>query len=633
MIVPNIFVCGPDTFGHPSIPLENALKYLESLDTIDIDIENEIETQVLLCIQLGNKTCQIVFTDYFEKLRNLLETKLLRIHNGLHDLRFLYRLDIYPENVRDTFLQEMILNAGKFELNASLRNASLKSCTLKYCKVTLDKSLQKTPKLTHEFITYAATDIIYLEDIDTRQRSLGESLDIMRVYDLENEYVKVLAYITNCGFGVNVPEFVEYNKKNMAEAQATHERLKELVIQDEKLAGFVSIKSELFSTPETVLDFNWSQTAKVTKVFEALGFQWFEKGKQKLDSKLMIRDENKHPLIKEYLKLSKLAKKISTFGESLLKAVGPDGRLRTNYIQIITTGRSSSRSYDEDSDIEGRNTQNIPKLSPERKFFIAQGDNSLVIADYAGQETRILANMAQDPKYTAYISDPEKDLHSYMCHRAWPHLRVYSEMEVKAKFPDDRTKAKPATFCIPYGGDGYTVARALDLPDEEGIRIFKEYMADFKGLDKFFDRVTKDALKRGFILVNKITRRKIFLDGFDMYKRLSATPNKSKEEWVLWKKYEGKKGRLARNYPVQGTGADMLKQAAINFFKLLKKNNLLNTVLINNVVHDEIVTECPPELIEKTKQALKVCMEHAGKQFCQSIPTIVDVRTSKRWKE
>jgi len=629
----NIILVGPQEFGFPRMEFPKALEFLNGLDVIDFDTENDIPTQELICMQLGNSETQIIFTENFIKLKPLLETKTLRIQNALHDLRFLYRLGIYPRFIRDTFLQEMILECGKQTLGPSLKAAGLFSLVQKYCNITLDKNPRKNPTLTKEFLEYAAKDIMFLERIDRQQRKIAESLDLMPTFDLENQYVRPLAYITNCGFKLNVEGFKEKVKKDILELKQTEEELKQIILSEPKLKKFVHWVSDLFSTPIQELTFNWTQPKMVLEVFRTLGFVWSEKEKETIDIRLMVKSEGQHPLIDAYIKAAKLSKKVSSFGQNILDAVDIENRIRSNYIQIIATGRQSSRGETEDSDLKGINLQNIPKWGEERKYFTCDKGNVLVIGDYAGQETRILAEFARDPNYAAYISHPEKDLHCFMAQCVWPKYRIYSHSYIKENFPKVRNDAKPGTFSIPYGGDGPTIAKNLNIDIEEGKRAYNEFMSEFKGLTRYFDHVTTQALKLGFILVNPVTKRKIFLKDFTTYRELKFIKNQTASQWKFCKSYENKQGRLARNYPIQGTGSDQLKTAIIYLFDLLLKNNLLNIVKIVNIVHDEIDIECPERLAPKVKVALDNCMVAAGKKYLKKIPVKVDIRVSKYWKE
>ena len=66
---------------------------------------------------------------------------------------------------------------------------------------------------------------------------------------------------------------------------------------------------------------------------------------------------------------------------------------------------------------------------------------------------------------------------------------------------------------------------------------------------------------------------------------------------------------------VQGSAADCTKYAAYLFWKWILENNLFNIVKFVNIVHDEIIVECPDNLVEECQKELKECMEKAGTYF------------------
>lgn len=77
--------------------------------------------------------------------------------------------------------------------------------------------------------------------------------------------------------------------------------------------------------------------------------------------------------------------------------------------------------------------------------------------------------------------------------------------------------------------------------------------------------------------------------------------------------------RVAQNYPIQGTAADITKYACILFFREIIHRDWWKIVKIVNLVHDEILVECPKNLESEVKKVLIECMEKAGISFCQTV--------------
>ena len=86
--------------------------------------------------------------------------------------------------------------------------------------------------------------------------------------------------------------------------------------------------------------------------------------------------------------------------------------------------------------------------------------------------------------------------------------------------------------------------------------------------------------------------------------------------------------RVARNMPIQGTAADIIKIAMIKVSERLKKE-LPEAALIMQV-HDELMVEAPEEKAEKAAEILKSEMENAAEL---SVKLKADVGIGKTWYE
>jgi DNA polymerase I-like protein with 3'-5' exonuclease and polymerase domains len=192
----------------------------------------------------------------------------------------------------------------------------------------------------------------------------------------------------------------------------------------------------------------------------------------------------------------------------------------------------------------------------------------------------------------------------------------------------------------------------LGISYEDGDRVYNAYMDSFPGLKNFFKRAHFQANRDGYILFNPISRRKSFIAKFDEYKaleqRLDSTfwtiyrDQKQKETEYFFNelkpivrqfyKTKGKIERNAQNYKIQGTSSDITKLAGVYFYQYLLKNNLLFSVKISNIVHDEYVTESPVEIAEETAKQLKYSMESAGDVFCKIIKLKAEPVITKEWQ-
>lgn len=100
-------------------------------------------------------------------------------------------------------------------------------------------------------------------------------------------------------------------------------------------------------------------------------------------------------------------------------------------------------------------------------------------------------------------------------------------------------------------------------------------------------------------------------------------------EYFKWK---GIMERKSLNYPIQGSSAEITKYAALKFFNQLIDKGLQNTILMCNIVHDEIVVECPLEGADIIANTLQECMEDAGKPFCKIIPLKAEPCITDHWE-
>lgn len=226
-----------ETDLYKEISFKEAKEYLWELPKIQFDTETaglDVFTKPLLCYQLGHKDNQFVFdqSSYsITLLKDLFESNRKFIgHNLLFDLKYLYYYNIWPENIIDTMLREQLIwlgwgtptfYAGIFEYEYEKNNykwpylevnkedeivrkfsTSLKAVAHNRLGIELDKTIRgmiTKVGLTPEVVQYAATDVEWLEDIEASQQIDIDNEGLQRAVDLEDEFVKTLAYIEFCG--------------------------------------------------------------------------------------------------------------------------------------------------------------------------------------------------------------------------------------------------------------------------------------------------------------------------------------------------------------------------------------------------------------------------------------------------
>ena len=126
------------------------------------------------------------------------------------------------------------------------------------------------------------------------------------------------------------------------------------------------------------------------------------------------------------------------------------GRLYTNYNPLGTdTCRISSGGKDKANGVEYINMLNLPSDAETRACFVAEEGNRWISIDYSGQESFIMADMANDTAMINELTYGEKDLHTLTAKIVFPEIpKDMPVSEVKKKFHDERQKAKGYEFAF-----------------------------------------------------------------------------------------------------------------------------------------------------------------------------------------
>lgn len=253
-----------------------------------------------------------------------------------------------------------------------------------------------------------------------------------------------------------------------------------------------------------------------------------------------------------------------------------------------------------------------------------------------------MTNISADPNLIEFFRNDLGDLHSFVASKIYPYVAEVPLDQVKKLFPKERQNAKAGGFCFLFGGTGYTAALNLNISRKEGEELEKTYFEAFPSLKYHFDKVEKEALEKGYILIDNTNGSKWFIDNYEEFKKVhDVVTNLPSSYWEKYReekgknsswyqeqkenisKYYSRKGQIRRNAinaPVQGSSATITKKAVLNMYNYILENNLFNKVLIVNVIHDEILLECPKELANNIAQVLKQCMEDASKEHCTIVP-------------
>ncbi len=299
------------------------------------------------------------------------------------------------------------------------------------------------------------------------------------------------------------------------------------------------------------------------------------------------------PLITEYRALTKLQ---NTYVTGLLKVVGEDGRVHSTFKQTETrTGRISSAEP---------NIQNIPVRTPlgreMRRFFTAKDGYLLVDADYSQIELRVLAHISGDEIMKKAFLDGV-DIHTVTA------SQVFNQ-PIEWVTPDLRSKAKAVNFGIVYGIGAFSLSKDIGVSMTKASEYIRAYLSKYSGIAHYMDKTVAKARHDGYVETMFGRRR---------YIKELAAKNKNLQAFGE---------RVAKNTPIQGTAADIIKIAMIRVYNRLRESKLDAKLILQ--VHDELIVEAKEDCADKVAALLKEEMENAVKL---TVPMTVDVNIGKTW--
>ena len=302
------------------------------------------------------------------------------------------------------------------------------------------------------------------------------------------------------------------------------------------------------------------------------------------------------PIVDKVLEYRQYAKLRSTYADGLLRAVSPDGRVRTSFQMTVTaTGRLSSTEP---------NLQNIPtrtELGSEiRRLFIAGDGNVLVDADYSQIELRLLAHMAGDEAMQqAFLSGA--DFHTVTAAKVFhvPESEVTHQM---------RSRAKAVNFGIVYGMSAFSLSQDIHVTVAEAKDYMERYFATYPGVKQYMTDIVEKAKEQGYVET--------------LYHRRRALPELKSSNFIQRSFGE----RVALNMPIQGTAADIMKLAMLRVYDRLRREGLQARLIMQ--VHDELIVECPEEEQEAVEKLLRQEMEQVA---ALAVPLTAEAHSGKNW--
>ncbi len=397
------------------------------------------------------------------------------------------------------------------------------------------------------------------------------------MFELEMPLVEILAEMERTGIKVN------------------SRHLEELGLRLGKKID--SLRLEIMQAAET--DFNPDSPKQLAQVlFEKLQLPRGKKTQTGYSTDVAVLESlaDQHPvpaLVLEYRQLGKLK---NTYVDSLIQEAARTGRVHAQFNQTVAeTGRLSSSNP---------NLQNIPIRTDEgreiRKAFIADGpDKVLLAADYSQIELRIMAHYCREPALTDAFAR-NQDIHQFVATEIYhvPADQVTSDM---------RRVAKTVNFGIIYGQTSFGLKQVLKISQSQAEAFIAAYKQRFPGITGFSHDCIAQALQHGFVTTILGRRRPIP----EIYSERQSTRNFGQ--------------RAAVNTVIQGSAADLIKQAMVRIAKRIAGDSRINMLL---QVHDELVFECSRTAVEEFSALVRQEMEQA---IILTVPLKVDVHWAENW--
>ncbi len=509
-----------------------------------------------------------------------------------------YVLEENEENLREIFCdaqKNVILYDVKQQIKR-LREYGINEIKSKFYDVMLASYVVDPSSVVSEesLISAYGTAGINLEDIDQKGilcasnlLKLKGELDVKiknngqeyLLYEVEFPLAVVLEDMENEGFKINKKALEDYGKE-------LDERINSRQESIYALAG---------------VQFNINSPKQLGEVlFEKMMLPPVKKTKSgySTDAESLEKLRSESPIIDQILEYRTVSKLKSTYADGLLKALGEDGRLHTNFKQALTlTGRLSSAEP---------NLQNIPIRTSEgreiRKVFIPEHDKVLVDADYSQIELRVMAAISGDENMLATYREG-KDIHTMTASQVFdvPVEQVTGEM---------RSKAKAINFGIIYGISDFSLAGDMKVSKKEASEYIKRYFEKYPSVKAYLDGVKSKAKQDGFVTTFFGRRRYI--------------PELASR--IFMQRAFGE--RVAMNAPIQGTAADIIKIAMIRVYNALKEEKLDAKLILQ--VHDELILECSKKDAQRAKEVL---VREMSKNMGLDVYLDVTAQMGENWEE
>jgi DNA polymerase I len=583
-------------------------------------------------------------------------------HNIKFDLTMLMNYDIVLENVYDTQQIHIILFKG-FD-----KPSGLASVCKQYFNLDLEKGEQTSfinmqlgednkYVFTDSQLIYAGMDTMVLPSIWEKQQIGLSRFRMHRLAEIENHYTVCLAKMEYYGVLIDVDRLNENTRLNkekydVVEAEL-YQLLKQVFHEYPELYSIQFTKTQQYANEEDLNKFSFKSPTQLKKILQHIAPQVTSVGKEELEKYLQslhidtanlteeartkIQTSNLLQLLLKLLEQKKLAKQISTYGNSFIALLDEHNIMRTDFKQNFpATGRISSGDKTYSSTNRnggttrhslrfGTNLQNIPKTNLIRNCFIAPSGYLWGSCDLNSCEMRITADFSGDPLLHKVVTQGY-DIHSLLSTQSYRIITGNPDFVVSSTENKHlRTKHKPCLFGCLYGAGPSRIATTLNIPLPIAKRVWQNIRDTLHVAFEWLDQYSTGAIRRGYAIANSRTNRRVSIPemlNLSPQDRFTYQPGKSLKEALY-------------NFPIQATNADMIKESGYEidqYFKTVSANTagLLPRQLFP--VHDEINFLFPEDMPEVAQRVQQI-METVGSSYLKDIPMKSDLTIDRFWKK
>ncbi len=515
-----------------------------------------------------------------EALRPLFEGSALVSANAKRDLVLLGRLGLpEPRVAFDAGIAAYLLNPGK-------RAYSLEDLALEFLGERGTEPLEPTgPDLppTQALATAAGAEAGNLLRVSGPVRERLTEQGLQPIFEtMELPLVAVLARMERTGVKVDIPLLRSMSRE-------MERQIDKATREIHALAGG---------------QFNLNSPIQLREIlFDRLGLQ---AGRKTAKTRAQSTAEDvleelaaDHELPRRILEYRSVQKLKSTYVDALPELVNPEtGRVHATFNQTVAaTGRISSSDP---------NLQNIPIRSLEgrriREAFVAEPGHLLLSADYSQIELRVLAHLSKDPTLMETFRRGE-DVHERTAREVFGPLSPVPEGE-------KRRVSKMINYALLYGKTAFTLAKDIGVSRKEAEAFIETYFARYPGVRGYIDGIVEAARETGTVRT--------------LLGRLRRLPDLQSKNFQVRAEAE----RQARNTPLQGSAADLIKKAMVDLDRELGERRLKARLILQ--IHDELLLEVPEQEAELALGMVKRVMEGA---LQLDVPLVVDARLGRNWAE